>query len=298
MPDLLVVVPSRGRPHNIARLIDAMNKTCRGNTQLVVGLDWDDPTRDQYPGFELIEGEEWHTIRPSAGHRVTVELTAGPRPGTVYEIRDGLRQVVGWMNALAMPRIGDCKYVGHIGDDNVPRTDGWDVRIMEALEKTPFAYANDLYGRPAPPNPSALCCHIFTRAEVVQALGFLGQPLFRHMYVDVAWMQWFEACGGTYLEDCIIEHMHYTNGKAAPDASYAASTGLIPHDLETYQRYCEDPEGLAADIERIRIGVLVSETEGARLLPPSPELIRQRNEKYNVPSTPAPAGWKPGDPLR
>lgn len=287
MPDLGVFVPSRTRPHNIARLMDAMNQTCRAQTTLIVGLDWDDPTLPQYPGFPQLS-DEFARATP------TQFLTSpdGPRPGTEYEVRAGFRQVVAWMNALCMPRLADYKCVGHIGDDNVPRTDGWDVQILEALERTPFAYANDLYGRPGPPNPGALCCHVFMRSEVTRALGFLGQPIFRHMYVDVAWMQWGEATGITYLEDCIIEHMHYTNGKAAPDASYAASTGLIPADLQVYQRYCADPRGLAADVEVIRKAVGMEST-GL-----DPAIVAERNARYNVPDTPAPEGWKPGDPLR
>ena len=35
--DLVLVVPSRGRPHNVARLIEAMDATCRGDTTLILG---------------------------------------------------------------------------------------------------------------------------------------------------------------------------------------------------------------------------------------------------------------------
>ena len=95
--------------------------------------------------------------------------------------------------------------------------------MMEALGKTPFAFGNDLYPR----TPGELPCHIFTRSEVVKALGYLGAPCLRHMWVDVAWKQWGKACGITYLHDVIIEHLHFTNGKSQPDASYAASSALM-----------------------------------------------------------------------
>ena len=43
LPDLLVIVPSRGRPDSVQRLWDRMRQTCRGDTRLLVSLDYDDP---------------------------------------------------------------------------------------------------------------------------------------------------------------------------------------------------------------------------------------------------------------
>lgn len=280
MRDLLLVVPSRERPHNIARLLDAMISTCQAKTDLVVGLDWDDPTRGAYPGIpELPE------------HGETPYVVPGPDPLIEYELRDGLRQVVGWMNVLAMPRLDGWRAVGHIGDDNVPRTPGWDVQVMDALERQPFAYANDLYGRPAPPDPSALCCHVFMRSEVGKALGFIGTPHTRHMYVDAAWMQWGLACGIEYLEAVVMEHMHYTAGKAPPDASYIASTSLMPADAAAYNAYCAEPNGLASDILKIKTALNQPDLELAR------EHFAQINQGLNIPAGPVRADWQPGMPL-
>jgi hypothetical protein len=216
--DLALVVPSRGRPQNIARLQDAMAQTCRGDTTLVVGLDEDDPQRPAYP--------------------------AGPQ----YEVRDGLHQVVAWVNELAVPLARTYRFIGHIGDDNVPRTVGWDVRAMEALEKTPFAFGNDLYPR----QPGSLCCHIFCRSEVIRALGYLGPPSLRHMWVDNIWFDWGQAAGITYMHDVIIEHLHYTAGKSQPDENYIRSSVHMAADQAAYTAYCSSRDGLAADIRKIR----------------------------------------------
>lgn len=216
MKDLLMVIPSRGRPHNIVRLWETMAATCKGDTTLLVGLDDDDPTRAAYP--------------------------EGPQ----YVVRSGLRQVVAWINELAIPHVDEYKYIGHMGDDNVPRTDAWDVRIMESLEQTPFAFGNDLYPR----EPGSLSCHVFARSEVIKALGYFGPPSIKHMYVDVVWMDWGNATGITYLDDVILEHMHYTAGKAPADESYVTSTSLIPSDFIKYNEYCADR--LASDVEKIK----------------------------------------------
>ena len=217
MRDLAVLVPSFCRPDSIKRLRRAMDATCRGDTALIVGLNEDDPARDQYP------------------------------EGVHYEIRSGLRFAVEWFNELAVPAADEYRFIGALGDDFLPGTEGWDARMMEALGRTPFAFGNDLYPR----EPGSLPCHIFTRSEVVKALGYLGPPCFRHTWVDVAWQQWGRACGITYLHDVIIEHLHFTNGKAPVDASYAASSALMPDDEAAYKAYCADPQGLAADIGKI-----------------------------------------------
>jgi hypothetical protein len=215
--DLLLAVPSRGRPRNIARLWEAMQATCQGDTTLAVGLDADDPARWDYPY------------------------------GPAYEIRDGLRQVVAWINELAVPHAGEYRYIGHIGDDNVPSTPGWDVAIMEALEAAPFAFGNDLYPLRA---PGSLCTHVFTRSEVVAALGYLGPPVLRHMYVDDVWMAWGQACGITFLPGIHLEHLHFTTGKAALDSTYVESQRSFAADAAAFTAYCAT--GLDADIARIR----------------------------------------------
>lgn len=226
---LAVLVPSRERPHNIARLWAAMKQTCVADTSLIVGLDEDDPTGPAYPGVGTI----------STGH-VNEDY---PR----YVMRAGMRQVVAWINYLSDLTFASHDALGHIGDDNVPRTHGWDAQIIDALTKTPFAFGNDLYPRA----PGSLCCHIFMRSEVVDALGYMGPPELRHMFVDPVWWQWGQAVGITYLHDTILEHCHYTNGKAPSDAVYQASTALIQGaDLPAFRSYCRDGR-LVGDILKL-----------------------------------------------
>ena len=226
MNGLLVAVPSRGRPGSIGRLADAMLATCTGDTTLLVGLDDDDP---QLRGY--------------------AELGLKPLMAP-FELRSGLRQVVAWINELTVPLVHEYAYIGHFGDDNVPSTPGWDVAIMNALERTPFAFGNDLYPR----EPGSLCCHVFCRSEVIAKLGYFGPPIIRHMYVDVAWMAWGVACGITYLDDVIIEHLHYSVGKSPLDESYAASTSLITGgDLAAWHAYSRNlgTGGLNDDIDKL-----------------------------------------------
>lgn len=219
MTDLVVVTPSRGRPQNVARLVEAMGKTRRAATQLVIGLDSDDPTILDYP--------------------------SGPR----YLIQDGMqRHVVQWINYLAMAAQG-ASAIGHFGDDCLPLTDGWDVAVLEALEKTPFAFGNDLsIERP----PGSLCTHLFMRGETHRQLGYFGPPSIQHMWVDLAWMCWGEIAGMTYLHDVIIEHLHFLEGKAGYDMSYQLSRKLVDRDLAALWAYVRDD--LNADIQKLKPG--------------------------------------------
>jgi hypothetical protein len=217
MRDLVVVVPSRGRPQNVRRLREAMDATCRGDTTLVVGLDSDDEG-----GYERLAGVE-------------------------YEVRSGLRGFTPWVNELAVPRAGTYRFTGALGDDCVPQTPGWDARIMAALGREPFAYANDLY--PLRPQGSQVT-HAFMRSEVVQALGYLGVPSLTHMFVDDAWGAWGAACGIEYLGDVIIEHLHHSSGKAPLDETYLRAEQSWPQCQAAYSAYCRGQ--LAQDIGAIK----------------------------------------------
>lgn len=213
MRDLLLIVPSRSRPENIARLRDAMKATCRGDTHLVVGLDTDDPRGPEYP------------------------------TGVHYDTRSGLRQVVAWINALAVPAANHYRFIGTIGDDNVPRTEGWDVRVIETLTrlKTGLCYGDDLYPSRA---RGELCCHVFMTSDIIRKLGYMGPPIIRHMYVDPVWLAWGEKVGIEFLPDVVIEHLHYTSGGASHDDTYSASYAFTFQDLAAFNTYA------AADLNR------------------------------------------------
>jgi hypothetical protein len=217
---LAIVVPSRERPGSAERLIEAMRDTCRGDTKLVLGVDDDDPRLAEYLALDADR------------------VVAG-----------GMRQVVAWVNYLAVRYAQDYPYIGHFGDDNIPRTVGWDVRVEESLRDNWFCFGDDLYsGRPA----GSLCCHIFMRSQVVQALGYMGPPCFRHMYVDPVWMAWGEALGIEFLDDVVLEHMHYSVGKSEMDTSYQASLATTDADAAAFNDYCRGQ--LNIDIAKIQAG--------------------------------------------
>ncbi len=121
------------------------------------------------------------------------------------------------------------------------------MRLTEALEEELFAFGNDQYPGRA---PGTLACHVFMRSEVVQKLGYFGPPEIAHMYVDVAWQAWGEACGIAYLHDVNLEHLHYTTGKAGHDATYQNSYAGTGADLQAWHAYCHSGR-LNSDIAKL-----------------------------------------------
>lgn len=245
MRDLLLVVPSRGRPKNIARLCATMAATCQGDTTLLVGVDADDPALEEYRTVirDAPAGEHFGPDR--------IELDINDR---------GLKGVVALMNWLAVPRASEYRFIGTLGDDNTCDTPGWDLRVIESLSDPRYieCFGDDLYPR----EKGSLCCHVFMRSEVIRALGYMGPPILQHMYVDPVWMAWGKALGIEFLADVQFEHHHYTVGKSQIDVSYMDSTSLIPADCLAYNRYCETQ--LNADIAKIRAGSEFSEDELVR----------------------------------
>jgi hypothetical protein len=217
MKDLLVIVPSRGRPQNIRRLLKAWVDT-EATADLIVCVDNDDPFLSQYAVMDLNF------------------LTAGPRQG-----------LVGWTNEIAMKHADRYRYLGSMGDDHVPRTVGWDRRICAALKElgTGIAYGEDLIQHEALPT----AC--FLTSNIVRAIGYMCPPSLEHQYIDNVWLGWGRSLGYRYLPDVVIEHMHPAAGTAELDPLYAESAALMDRDRRAFEEYLAN--GFTADIAKVAL---------------------------------------------
>jgi hypothetical protein len=226
MPDLVVVVPSRGRPEAVAELARTCQRTCTADTALLVVVDTDDPTLAQYTA--------------PAGTTVFFAW-APPASGHVGAINYGAARAVEDLQPFA---------VAKLDDDHRPRTKGWDARLLEALHElgTGIAYGNDLYQGANLPTAPAIT------ADIVQALGYMAPPSLVHLCLDLVWMDWGRGMGRiTYLGDVVIEHMHPAIGKAAMDAGYQEcnSSEQATADATAYYAY-RDEGGLEADLAKLK----------------------------------------------
>jgi hypothetical protein len=211
--NLLVVVPSRGRPRNIAALADAWTAT-QATADLIVAVDDDDPTCGEY--FDVV-----------ASHP-RFDLVVGPRLG-----------MVGSLNKVAVAHCEMYDAVGFMGDDHLPRTAQWDQRVCEALAEigTGIVYGDDLLQGERLPTAA------FMTSDIIRTLGWMSPPGLRHLYVDNAWRSLGCALEALrYLPDVVIEHMHPVAGKAESDAGYEAvnASEVWQLDKAEYRRWLSD----------------------------------------------------------
>ena len=186
-----MVVPTRSRPGNAARLARAFRET-RADATLVLGCDDDDPCLGEYVSV----ADEFMTfVRLDFRPRTTMAAT---------------------LNALAPGLAVEFDAVGFMGDDHLPRTPNWDATVLRVLRQHPgLAYGDDLvHGR-------ALATSIFMSSSVVLTLGYMSPPGIGHLFIDDFWMELgSRAHALTYLPDVVVEHMHPIAGKAERDDGY------------------------------------------------------------------------------
>jgi hypothetical protein len=191
---LAVIVPTRGRPQNAARLQQAFKDTDSLNATLVLVVDADDPELPAYRDA-LTDG---------------VLITFPGPTGT------GMTAALNWAAGLIAPQYDA---LGFMGDDHLPRTAGWDAHVLGALAGPwpRVVYGNDLFQGERLPTAA------FLPSRVVRAMGFMAPPVLRHLYVDNFWLDLGTQLGGlAYLPDVVIEHVHPAAGKTPMDERYAA----------------------------------------------------------------------------
>ena len=239
---LTMLVPTRGRPANVRRLLGACAKTVtRRDTTIVVGVGDDDPDLDEYLNLFVDHRRACAGLRGT--HRfdsMVFEL-----PADLAGCVEPLNQMYRWAKFASYPFTA----VGFMGDDVLPETVGWDERLLEEVElgdRPTITYPNDGL---RPDIPTA----VVMDARIPAALGYLAPPEFRHLYIDVVWRDWGKALGSlVYREDLMLRHLHPAAGHGTMDASYqhSSSAEMVRHDGAAYETY--QAEQLYRDIEKLR----------------------------------------------
>jgi hypothetical protein len=234
MTDLVMVVPSRGRPAAAHELVQMFNNTAVTRPGLVFAVGEDDPTLPEY--------------RRLTGLTLGVQLAIQPvppvdRPSTMVH---ALNAVAVWLtNAEGGPYA-----VGFMGDDHRPRTYGWDRMYLDALREmgTGIVYGDDLFQGEALPTQVAMT------SDIIRALSFMAPPNLWHMFCDDFWRDLGRAAGCLrYMPEVVVEHLHPLAGKASVDASYLRSNdpAVYAHDADVYTRYHRSGQ-FAADVLKVR----------------------------------------------
>ncbi|HET9725769.1 MAG TPA: hypothetical protein VFP28_02565 [Gemmatimonadales bacterium] len=199
-----ILVPSRGRPHSIHRLIRAISDTAAHpeRIRVMVRTDDDDPAQDQY--FRMPPAPGWM-------------ITRGPR----------IRLAESWNEQAAQAaENGVTTHLALWGDDVIPVTPGWDRTFIERLDQDGpgFVYGRDgvwdhTFNQSVPGHlvlPTAVVMPI----EVYRALGWIAPAGLIHLCIDVAWRDLGIACDALHYEPGVfIRHFHRLCG-APDDATY------------------------------------------------------------------------------
>ena len=192
MKQLALIVPSRGRPDNVAQLLQSLSDCESRHTDLYIVLDEDDETRFGY--YDL----------PAAWFSILIY----PREGK------GMAKP---LNRAASFLKDDYEYFAFMGDDHRPRTQGWDSYFIDALDSlgTGLVYGDDLHQGEGLPTAVAMT------ADIVRELNGFVPPNMIHLYLDDFWLKLGQDLNAIkYLKDVVIEHCHPVWGTAPMDAGY------------------------------------------------------------------------------
>lgn len=205
MPELAIIVPTRGRPGNIEKVIAAWDFTNAWDVaDLVIVADDDDPEIGGY-----------------------IDVVSAVQDGTPDGTPDPIRLVKmpEWMPmvhklnhvAVELANQGEYFALGFAGDDHLPRTINWAKSYLTALHElgTGMVYGNDGY------QGENLSTEWAVTADAVRTLGRMVPAPVEHMYCDNSMMDLFKSIGARkYLPGVQIEHMHWIVKKAEKDDQY------------------------------------------------------------------------------
>jgi glycosyltransferase involved in cell wall biosynthesis len=214
---MCVVVPSRGRPENAERLAQAFKDT---NTEadLYVIIDNDDPKWNEYAKSE--------NYKKLPADNKTGGCAKSLNTGAVY--------------LLDITKFPLYDYFVFMGDDHIPRTQGWDKAFIQALgQNTGIVYGDDLLQGANLPTAFGMS------RDLVNELRGMTFPGCVHLFFDNFVKQLgLDLEYLKYLPDVIIEHLHPVAGKAEMDEGYARvnQPKWYENDLLTLQKYLASVE--------------------------------------------------------
>lgn len=232
-PEMIIIVPTRGRPDNVSKVIQAWEDTgaAEDGAELEFAIDGDDPAREEY--------EEAIHVAPGWVKRA---MLSEWRP-MVYKL-NFVANPTSWAPAAPFA-------LGFAGDDHLPRTAGWAGRYLRALREmgTGVVSCPDGYRTDQLPTQWAMT------TDIVRALGRMVPAPVDHLFCDNAVWELAKGAGRYhYLKGDLIEHMHPLAGKGGWDPQYKRVNARAQwrDDQAAYEKWLADPAGLGADVMKVR----------------------------------------------
>jgi hypothetical protein len=179
----MFICPTRSRPHNMRRLIEACAKVGGLDVDWYVRVDSDDPSLDEYRKIEW--PDSWRLV--------------------IGESKEGC---CGVYNEAFEAYPYDSFY-GHFADDIVPQTKGWAEALIHEAGPDGYAFGDDGI------NGGELGTHGVIGGELARKLGWLSLPGLKRIYDDTALTYIARKLGVLrYRSDIKVTHLHFSNGGA------------------------------------------------------------------------------------
>ena len=214
---MCVVVPSRGRPENAARLAQAFVDT-QTEADLYFIIDNDDLKWNEYA--------KNGNIKCLPADNKTGGCANSLNTGAVY--------------LLDFTKFPLYDYFVFMGDDHLPRTQNWDKAFIQALGfNTGIVYGNDLLQGENLPTAFGMSRDLVVELQGMTFPGCIHlffDNFVKQLGIDLNYLK--------YLPDVIIEHLHPIAGKAEMDEGYARvnQPKWYEEDLLALQKYLRSQE--------------------------------------------------------
>lgn len=217
-----VLVPTRGRPDGVRRLVTSARDTATDEVRFVFYVDDDDEPS------------------PAVVDELSETLLVGPRI-VLSEMWNRC-----WEHA-------DADVAMHCGDDIIFRTHGWDQRVLHEFDRYPdrivFVHGEDgiQHGN--------IGTHGFLHRRWIETVGYFVPPYFSSDYNDLWLSEVADALGRrVYLPDVYTEHMHPVAGKAPLDLTHQER--LARHQQDDVERLYRDlVDRRAEDVAKLRLAI-------------------------------------------
>ena len=186
-----ILVPTRGRPENMKRLLASIVETSTAMPEIVFYIDEDDARSINCMGE--IGSESF--VRCVVGERILMSKM--------------------W-NRLAEAATGEILMMG--GDDLVFRTKGWDDQVRRAFAAFPdrmvFVHGDDgIY-------KERFGTHGFLHRNWIEAAGYFVPPYYASDFNDTHWNEVANMLNRRVYLPFVTEHMHPIAGKAEWDKTH------------------------------------------------------------------------------
>lgn len=209
----MILVPTRGRPENIKRLIDGYKAT-QASLPVTLLLDEDDPFLSDY--WKLLqEAPNWYGY-------VGIETGKG---------------ILALINEFFLKN-RDLDWYGLLSDDVVPKTLSWDIALRDTCLEYDISWANDSFAKRGGEG-AMLACHPFISGRFCRFLNFISYPGFFHGYVDLLWTLagYMISAAKGYRENVVIEHIQTDSKEYDKNKDRRAYIEILPSYIETVKDY-------------------------------------------------------------